>query len=684
MSAHATALPNSTDSLAVRGAPISSASTGTGREGEVAGKTFLLVPFKEKDQVKSLGARWEPARKQWYVPSGLDLGPFRQWLTASREASATPCVSPETPKGIRLAALLSRVSRAVADALPNAEWVMAEIGALHERQENTYLDLVEHDSDGKEIAKTRGTIWKSVSGKVLAKFKEGTGADLAAGIKVMVKVQAQFHGQHGLSLNILDIDPSYTIGDMAARLRQIRKALAKEGIYAANRTLPMPQDFFRVAIVSPDQAAGLSDFRQEADLLAGHGVCRFDYFTAVFQGERAAAEILQAIHKALDSHKALPYNALVIIRGGGNVADLNWLNDGTLARQICLSPLPVLTGIGHSTDSTILDEVACRSFDTPSKVVAHIAQTVVSVVNAAQNHAGEILRIAEKQAAMSEQRIEGDWRETKANTMRRLERAAERIEHNHALVGQQSVALADAADGGTERVFENVSASAQAITLRTRSKIDALHQAIGQNTAAVMARAELVTADFINAAVTNAMHLLEPAAERIEHSFAWVRQRAVTLADTAVPEMERLFESLSASAQALVQQAGSDAESLHKTVRQNTSAVTERVDLAAADFINTIVLQSEAMTDRAVRDSSTLLDEVLRSAQRKADRAEELSRETIRQIVALGPMHTLKRGFAIVRSGQGVVITSAEQASVNQSLEIQFADGSIKAHREES
>lgn len=562
-------------------------------------KTYLTVPFKEKDQAKNLGARWDGDARKWYVPDGFDIAPFNQWLDAtptrslSHETSAN--LPSETDKGIRLAVLLSRISQAVVAALPNAEWVMAEIGALQERQQNIYLDLVEHDSEGKEIAKTRGTVWKSVAGKLLAKFKDGTGADLAAGIKVMVKVQAQFNGQYGLSLNIIDIDPSYTMGDMAAKLRRIREALVKEGIFGANRVFAMPSDFFRVAIISPESAAGLSDFKQEANLLAEHGICQFDYYGAVFQGERAGTEILHSFGKALAMHETKPYDALVIIRGGGNVADLNWLNNEALARQICLSPLPVLAGIGHSTDSTILDEVACHSFDTPSKVIGHIVQTVVSVTDAAQKRADEILRGAEKLASMAEQRMESDWRETRAN----------------------------------------------------------------------------------------AGHMLEQATERTDNSHAWVLQHAITQADTAGSVMESAFATVSTSAQAVVLLASAEIESLHQSVGQNTAAVMERAEQSAAEFFNTTVLQTEAVLDRAARDSAALMDETIRAAQGKADRAEELARETIGQIIALGPMHTLTRGFAIVRSEQGGVVTSAAQARGNQHLEIQFADGSIKVIKEE-
>ena len=193
---------------------------------------------------------------------------------------------------------------------------------------------------------------------------------------MLVKVKADFHPVHGFDLIVEDIDPSFTLGDLLAKLGAIREALRAEDIYDSNKRLPRPEEFVRVAVICPATSAGQGDFRSEADRLQQAGLCDFDYFTATFQGGDASQSIRDAVRAAYDAHKVRPYDALAIIRGGGSVTDLAWLNDLKLARWVCRVPIPVLTGIGHERDSTILDEVAHRRFDTPSKVALHIAHAI--------------------------------------------------------------------------------------------------------------------------------------------------------------------------------------------------------------------------------------------------------------------------------------------------------------------
>ena len=181
--------------------------------------------------------------------------------------------------------------------------------------------------------------------------------------------------------------------------------------------LPSPVDFVRVAVISPETSAGLGDFRQEADRLHRGGLCEFHFVRATFQGLEAPSSILDAIETVLSAHRERTFDALVIIRGGGAVTDLAWLNDLELARRICRLPIPVLTGIGHERDSTILDEVAHRRFDTPSKVAHHITQTILDTARDAladlERIEHQVQRIVAKHAdrlAAEKQRIEAQVR----------------------------------------------------------------------------------------------------------------------------------------------------------------------------------------------------------------------------------------------------------------------------------
>ena len=202
-----------------------------------------------------------------------------------------------------------------------------------------------------------------------------------------------FKPQYGFSLEIDGIDAGYTLGDLEARKRDIRDRLQREGLWERNRRLPPPWDYQHVVVVAPEGAAGLGDFQAEASRLQAFGVCQFTYAYSRFQGEGAAAqirlELLSALEQISANHAWRP-DAVVIIRGGGAVNDLAWLNDYELARCLCELDIPVLTGIGHERDSTVLDEVAHQAFDTPSKVIAGIERTVLQRVREAQAAFDEI------------------------------------------------------------------------------------------------------------------------------------------------------------------------------------------------------------------------------------------------------------------------------------------------------
>jgi exodeoxyribonuclease VII large subunit len=334
----------------------------------------LKVPYAEKNDAKKLGARWDPRQQTWYAPPGLAIGPFDRWLPKTPQEPAEE--DDATDEGVSLSAFLKRVRDVIQHGLADAQWVRMEIREIREKDGNLYLSVEERNPAGDVLATSFAMIWRSRSGRIVRKFKDATGEGLRTGIKVLVLVRAQFHPLYGFSLAVEDIDPSYTLGDLEAKLRKIRETLAHERIIQLNRLIPSPVEFVRVAVISPETSAGLGDFRQEADRLHRAGLCEFHFVRATFQGPAAPSSLLDAIETVLSAHRERPFDALVIIRGGGAVTDLAWLNDLELARRICRLPIPVLTGIGHERDSTILDEVAHRRFDTPSKAAHHIAQVI--------------------------------------------------------------------------------------------------------------------------------------------------------------------------------------------------------------------------------------------------------------------------------------------------------------------
>lgn len=361
--------------------------------------TYLDVPFKDKDQAKALGARWDAAARKWYAPDGKDVALFKTWLPAARadampypatrrapsapalalDATAGAALPAPAGKGVPLSQLLAGVAAAVAQAFAVGVWTLVEVVEARTRNGHVYLEVSERDAEGGVVAKANATIWARTANVILPAFEKATGASLAPGIKLLVRARPVYKPQYGFSLDIDAIDPEYTLGDLEARKREIRTRLTQEGLFDANRQLPAPWDYTSVLVVAPQGAAGLGDFQAEAKRLERCGVCRFVYAFSRFQGEGAAAQIRETLLAAFDAWRrsgAQGPDAVAIIRGGGAVNDLAWLNDYALARALCELPVPVLTGIGHERDSTILDEVANLRFDTPSKVAAGIEQVI--------------------------------------------------------------------------------------------------------------------------------------------------------------------------------------------------------------------------------------------------------------------------------------------------------------------
>ena len=379
--------------------------------------TFLTVPFKDKDAAKGLGARWDAAQRQWFVPEGRALAPFALWLPGgSVPASNSDVLSmldePATlampdQKGVSLSSLLAGVARAVAQAYKAGVWTLVEVVELRANGGHVYLEVSERDAHGAVLAKARAVIWQSTASAILPAFERSTGAQLAPGIKLLVRARPVFKAQYGFSLDIDAIDPAYTLGELEARKRDIRARLQAEGVFAANKQLPPPWDFNAVLVVAPLGGAGLGDFQAEADRLQSHGICCFTYALSRFQGEGAPAEIRHALQAALGQGTAIgatPFDAVVIIRGGGAVNDLAWLNDYGLARLICDLPIPVLTGIGHERDNTVLDEVAHARYDTPSKVIAGIEQRIAQRVGEVKANFEQVSTLAARASqAASEQ-----------------------------------------------------------------------------------------------------------------------------------------------------------------------------------------------------------------------------------------------------------------------------------------
>jgi exodeoxyribonuclease VII large subunit len=434
--------------------------------------TYLVTTYSDKDRVKGLGARWDPARKQWYVPQGNDIAPFAAWLpNGTAPAAAGSALSTENTdthqstevvipqKGVPLSRLLTGVTKAVAEAFKTGVWTLVEVVDTRVRAGHVYLEVSERDAQGAITAKATAVIWASQANRILPAFQAATGVQLGPGIKLLVRARPVFKAQYGFSLEIDAIDAEYTLGDLEARKREIRERLQREGLFELNQKLPRPWDYHHVLVIAPEGGAGLGDFQAEASRLEAHGVCRFVYAYSRFQGDGAATGIAAAISSALQqielNHSWRP-DAIAIIRGGGAVNDMAWLNDYVLVRTVCELDIPVLTGIGHERDSTVLDEVANIRFDTPSKVIAGIEQTVAQRAREASEFFDFVTNRAQRVAERARRATTQTYTAIESGSRQAISLAHKRLTEDMTDIKLQAMNLVHAAFDGTQQKWADI------------------------------------------------------------------------------------------------------------------------------------------------------------------------------------------------------------------------------------
>ena len=264
------------------------------------------------------------------------------------------------------------VKRSIRSCLPDTYWVQAELSDVRSNYSgHCYLEFIQKDAGGNNlIAKARGTIWSNIYKMLKPYFEQETGQAFTSGIKVLVQVSVEFHELYGYSLTVLDIDPTYTVGDMERKRREILRQLEEEGVIDLNKELEMPMLPQRIAVISSATAAGYGDFcNQLANNPRGYGF-RTELFPAIMQGERVEESILSALDAI--NNRLEEFDVVVIIRGGGATSDLSGFDTYLLAASCAQFPLPIITGIGHERDDTVIDKVAHTRVKTPTAAAEYL------------------------------------------------------------------------------------------------------------------------------------------------------------------------------------------------------------------------------------------------------------------------------------------------------------------------
>ena len=312
---------------------------------------------------------------------------------------------------ISLSQLTNRIQEVIQMNFDEPVWIRAEISELRENQNgHCYLEFVEKNEVSDNIqAKVKGIIWSSTYRMLKPYFESSTGQPLRAGLNVLVAVSVEFNGLYGFSLNVKDIDPTYTIGELAARRLKIIRQLEEDGIANMNKELELSIRPQRLAIISSPGAAGYGDFMDQLKNDEQRFVFYTKLFPAIMQGEQAESSIILALDKIYSNIEM--FDAVVIIRGGGATTDLACFDSYLLALNCAQFPLPILTGIGHQRDTSIVDMVAHKALKTPTAVAEFLIQTLQYAENEMLSVFVGIAEVAKKHIADEKQHLSNvQWR----------------------------------------------------------------------------------------------------------------------------------------------------------------------------------------------------------------------------------------------------------------------------------
>jgi exodeoxyribonuclease VII large subunit len=283
--------------------------------------------------------------------------------------------------GISLFELNNRVKETLTKSIPDDFWVFGEISDLNTNSSgHCYMELIEKDQDSDRIlAKMRANIWAFTFRLLRPYFENTTGYQLRSGIKILCKASVEFHEVYGISLNIKDINPEFTLGDIARKKKEILKRLESEGIIDMNKMLSIPLVPQRLAVISSETAAGYGDFMKSLYESENDFTLKVELFPAIMQGENTEESIISSLEQIFLREDE--FDVVIIIRGGGSQSDLESFNNYNIAFHIAQFPLPVITGIGHDRDETITDLVANTSLKTPTAVAAFITDQIYAFID---------------------------------------------------------------------------------------------------------------------------------------------------------------------------------------------------------------------------------------------------------------------------------------------------------------
>ena len=319
-------------------------------------------------------------------------------------------------KQYSLSELCAEIQEVVENDLLERYWVRAEIASLSARG-HCYMELVEKADDNMLAAKVRATCWSNVYSLLSAYFIQETGQALRVGMQVLVEVSVTFHPVYGLSLNVWNIDPTYTQGDLAKQRQATILRLTEDGVIELQQRLELPTLIRKVAVISAADAAGYGDFCDQLQNNRFGVKFEIELFAAVMQGDHAPKSIIKALNEIVSEEEK--WDIVVIIRGGGATTDLGCFDDYELASHCAQFPLPILSGIGHTRDMSIVDMVAHTSVKTPTAAAEWLIERVAKQVEMISQLALRLQRATQHAVVQENNKLQA--------YMQRMSHAAQRL-----------------------------------------------------------------------------------------------------------------------------------------------------------------------------------------------------------------------------------------------------------------
>ncbi len=334
-----------------------------------------------------------------------------------------------------LSELCYLMADALESALPDTYWVKAEISSLSEKSGHAYFELIEKAQRGGTFAaKVRATCWANTYNYLKPYFYQQTQQQLHAGMQVLVEVSVSLHAVYGFSLVIHDIDPAFSLGELTQQRQATLHRLQEDGVMELNKSLPFPRLPQRIAVISSADAAGYGDFCDQLQHTPYGFPFQITLFSALMQGDRAAQSIIEAMDRVAEQQDA--FQLLLILRGGGATTDLTCFDDYELAFHCANFPLPIIAGIGHQRDVSVVDQVAYQSVKTPTAAAAFLIDCMATEQARIDNYRRRLMATADRRVLVQKHRLQQRIMRLSSAYTRYLSRQRDRL-----LFAEKTIAL---------------------------------------------------------------------------------------------------------------------------------------------------------------------------------------------------------------------------------------------------